>query len=217
MLIFKKRMLNIIEFIYYRFLPNYPKELMKLTNDCSSLLDVGCGENSPVKFLGKKIYSVGIDIFKPSILKSKRNKIHHQYFQMNVMDIDKKFTNSSFDLVLASDIIEHIDKKQGIELLKKMDKIAKKKVIVLTPNGFLAQDKMNNNPWQSHLSGYSVKEMTDLGYKVFGVNGWKPLKGVRCHVTLRPKYFWLLISTISQLFVKDKPEHAFSILCIKEK
>lgn len=209
--------MKIIEFLYYRFLPNYPKELKKLTSSCSSLLDVGCGENSPVKFLSKKIFSVGIDVHKPSLTKSKQNKIHHRYFQMNVIDIDKKFAQSSFDLVLASDIIEHLDKKDGLKLIKKMEKIAKKRVIILTPNGFLTQERTNNNPWQLHLSGYSVKEMKAMGYKVFGINGWKPLKGVRCFVTLRPKYFWLLVSTISQFFVKDSPEHAFSLMCVKEK
>jgi len=54
-----------------------------------------------------------------------------------------------------------------------------------------------------------------LGFGVFGINGWKKLKGVRYYVTFRPKYFWLFVATCSQPFVRNHPKKAFNLLCVK--
>ena len=98
-----------------------------------------------------------------------------------------------------------------------MEKIAKNKVIIMTPNGFLPQGIYYNNPWQVHKSGWTVKEMKKRGYKVIGINGWKPLRGECARLRFWPKYFWLRISEITQFFVRNKPEKAFQILCVKTK
>lgn len=205
--------------IYYLYFPNYVKELAIALSDCRSVLDLGCGCDSPIKMVNElfshKFYSVGIDIYKPSLTKSKKQKIHDRYYQMDVMDIGKNFKNKSFDVVLASDVLEHLTKRDGLKLIKMMEKIASKQIIVFTPNGYLAQSDAYGNPWQIHRSGYQVEEMQNLGFDVFGVNGWKILKGVRYYITLRPKYFWLFIAICSQPFVRLKPKRAFNLLCIK--
>jgi len=98
-----------------------------------------------------------------------------------------------------------------------MEKISKNKVIIFTPNGFLPQGEYYNNPWQVHKSGWTVKEMKKRGYKVIGINSWKPLRGEYARLRFRPSYFWQIISDITQLFVRNKTEKAFQILCIKTK
>ena len=134
---------------------------------------------------------------------------------MDIMDIGKKFKENSFDCVLASDIIEHLPKEQGLELLDIMEKIAKKKVIIMTPNGFLQQGEYDNNPFQIHKAGYTAKEFREKGYKVIGISGLKSLRGEFAIIKYKPKLFWLLISDLTQLFVKNKPEKAFQLLCMK--
>ena len=149
--------------IYIKIFHNYQTELEHAVGNCKTLLDVGCGEDSPVKSFSNNLYCVGVDAFKPSIEKSKKKNIHNQYYQMDVLDIGKNFQKDSFDCVLASDLIEHLTKKDGLNLLEMMEKIAKKKVIIFTPNGFLSQGEVNNNPWQIHKSGWDVKEMEKKG------------------------------------------------------
>ncbi|MCM8802024.1 MAG: SAM-dependent methyltransferase, partial [Candidatus Omnitrophica bacterium] len=109
----------------------------------------------------------------------------------------------------------------GLELIEKMEKIAKKKVIIFTPNGFLPQKEYENNPWEVHRSGWTAEEMKKMGYKVIGISGWKSLwkflRGERAEIKLKPKWFWYLILDITQFFTKNHPEKAFQILCIKEK
>ncbi|MFQ3599201.1 MAG: class I SAM-dependent methyltransferase [Chloroherpetonaceae bacterium] len=181
-----------------------------------SLLDVGCGSNSPIRFFSKKLkYAVGVDGFLPSIEKSRANQIHHDYKQANLMEIDSVFEPKSFDTVLASDVIEHFEKADGLKLLEKMEKVARKKVIVFTPNGFQPQGEFENNPYQLHRSGWTVKEMQSLGFKVVGMMGLKPLRGEFGEVRWKPKLFWHRVSVLTQPLVRNAPSLAYQLLCIK--
>jgi len=195
--------------------PTYHMELEKALKDCRSVLDVGCGTNSPIKECSLKAHTVGVDAYKPSIKTSREQKIHDKYYCIDILDIEKKFRKDSFDCVLALDVIEHLKKKDGLKLLDSMERLAKKKVIIFTPNGFLPQGAAYGNPWQVHRSGWKVKEMKDRGYKVIGIHGWKPLRGEEAKVKFRPTRLWQMLSEMTQPFVKYKPELAFHILCIK--
>lgn len=213
-----KKLLKKIKSKYYNlvFAP-YSTELEKLIENSETILDVGCGANSPIQHFRKKIYSVGIDVFEPALSVSRIKKIHNEYYQMNVLDIDKEFPENFFDCVLASDLIEHLTKKEGLELIQKMEKIAKKKIIIFTPNGYLPQGECENNPYQEHKSGWTSEEMKQKGYEVIGINGWKKLRGFKAEVVYSPNIMWNFISDITQFFVKRRPKYAFQILCVKKK
>jgi hypothetical protein len=58
-----------------------------------------------------------------------------------------------------------------------MERIARDKIIVFTPNGFLPQDPWDGNPMQEHLCGWSVEDFRSRAYRVEGVLGWKALRG----------------------------------------
>ncbi len=181
-----------------------------------SLLDVGCGASSPIRFFSKKIkYAVGVDGFLPSIEKSRANHIHHDYKQANLMEIDTVFEPKSFDTVLASDVIEHFEKADGLKLLEKMEKIARRKVIIFTPNGFQPQGEFDNNPYQLHRSGWTVDEMKSLGFSVYGMMGLKPLRGEFGEVRWKPKLFWHRVSVLTQPLVRNAPSLAYQLLCVK--
>jgi len=207
---------EIVKTTYLKIFPTYPVELEKAVGTCKSLLDVGCGSSSPIKSFSNKIYSAGVDAFKPSIDKSKKLRIHNKYYQMSVLNINK-FKPGSFDCVLASDLIEHLSKEEGIKLILLMEKIAKEKVIIFTPNGFLPQGEYDKNPHQVYKSGWTASEMKNRGYKVIGINGWKLLRGEYTSLKFKPNYLWRFISDITQVFLRNNPENAFQILCIKNK
>ncbi len=211
---------------YRKIFPEYAAELEKAVGDCKTLLDVGCGSNSPIKPFSGRLRSAGVDAFKPSVEKSKREKIHGRYYVMDILRIGDKFKPGSFDCVLASDVIEHLTREDGCRLLAMMERIARRKVIIFTPNGFMPQGEFEENPWQVHKSGWTVNEMRKRGYKVVGINGFKPLRmGGRkgtfgeefTSIRLRPRYFWLAVSDLTQVWLRSHPEHAFQILCVKTK
>lgn len=208
---------------YNKIYPKFPlkfdylSELQKALQNCGTILDVGCGSNSPIRNLSSNRYCVGIDIFEPWLNESEVEKIHDKYYKLDVLKLDSKFKEKSFDSVIALDLLEHLTKEQGSELLEKMEKIARMRIIIFTTNGYNPQHESDNNPWNVHKSGWTIKEMKHRGYDVIGINGWKYIKGEYGLLKFRPKFFWFFIAQITQLFVRNRPKKAFQILCVKEK
>lgn len=185
--------------------------------DCDTVLDLGCGDSSLIQNLKvRKEYTVGVDIFPEYINKSKRKKIHDKYFIIDITNIDYIYNQETFDCIILMDVIEHLTKQVGIKIIKKMVQIAKKKIIVFTPNGFLQQKEYHNNIYQIHRSGWKIKDFKKMGFKIYGIRGLKWLRGELAKVNHRPINLWRFISMISDKFVKYFPQFAFQLLCIKE-
>jgi hypothetical protein len=195
----------------------YMNDLAAALKDCDSVLDIGCGPSSQLGSLDRRLYSVGIDAFAPNIEKSRQANIHNEARVMEALDIEKNFSPNSFDCVMAIEIIEHLSKEDGLKLLSMMESIARKKVIIFTPNGFVPQNAYGGNTWQIHKSGWTPKEMKKLGYRVTGSRGWKALRGELCDIKLRPHFLWNIISDITQLVTEFFPDQAYQIFCVKEK
>ncbi|MCX6766943.1 MAG: class I SAM-dependent methyltransferase [Candidatus Moranbacteria bacterium] len=200
--------------------------LKKNLKDCESVLDLGCGLSSPLQYAKNIKYSVGVETFKPSFEESKEKKIHTEYLEKKVENVD--FPENSFDAVIMIEILEHLPENVGYAMLEKAGKWAKKKVIVSTPNGFLPQNPYGNNPFQKHLSGWEIGTMEKLGFRCRGLSGFKfirfdtPVEGSRyqddfmASIRLRPRFFWFVMATLSQLIAYPFPKYAFEIFCVKK-
>src|SRR3989338_1055610 len=206
--------INLLQKIYHILFPTYIHCLRKHLKNCGSVLELGCGKGSPLKYVKKTFYSVGLDVHKPSIEESKKLKIHDEYVLSDVFN--NNFKEKQFDCVVALDFIEHLKKGDGFKLIKIMEKIAKKKIVIFTPTGFLPQSAIEDNRHQEHISGWDVKEMKKEGFEVYGVNGWKPLRGGRAAIKWHPKLFWELISILSEPITYVFPNHAFQMFCVKK-
>jgi len=204
--------------VYYNFQNQFNQYLRaEISENCKSLLDVGCGFNSPVQFLKPRPkHLVGIDLHQSAIEQSQSLGIHDEYMQIDVLEIDRYFEPRSFDYVIALDLIEHLKKEQGYKLISKLELIAEKKVIIFTPNGFLPQGEEYGNPMQKHLSGWSSSEIKELGYRVYGIEGFKPIRGEMAQIKFKPTWFWLTLSLITQPFVYKIPDFAFRLFCVKD-
>lgn len=83
-----------------------------------------------------------------------------------------------YDFVLAIDLIEHLSKSEGFLLLYELDRISKGFSALLTPNGFVWQPPSENNPHNAHISGWTHKELRQLGWRYQrGQIGFKLLYG----------------------------------------
>lgn len=185
--------------------------LEKELKDCKSVLDVGCGISSPLGKIRKPHYMEGIDLYLPDV----KQRIHNKYVKGNISDIEKYYKSKSFDAVVLLSVIEHVKKREGYVLIKSLEKIAVKRVIIQTPNGFIRQSSDDENPFQEHISGWSVSNFHKNNYKVIGLRGVKFLRGEYALIRYKPWYFWLFVSYLSQFFVKFIPKYAFEILAIK--
>jgi SAM-dependent methyltransferase len=208
---------KIDKFIFSSFIDEYYSLLdRELDGQIESVLDVGCGDSSKMQRFARRLkYSVGVDNFEPRLLQGASASVYREYKKLNILDIGKHFEPRSFDCVMALDVIEHLKKEDGYRLLEMMERIARKKVLIFTPNGFLEQQAYDGNPLQVHLSGWDVDEMQSRGYRIVGVNGIKILRGDRTRIKWWPEFFWFRVSLISQLLVRQKPRWAFQILCVK--
>ena len=180
---------------------------------CESVLDLGCGYGSPLHHCAVP-FSVGVELFEPYLQESRKKAIHSQYIKADIRKLELKAR--SFDAVIAVDVLEHLTKQEGAELLDRMEEWARKKVIVFTPNGFLHQGCCDGDPLQQHRSGWRVEELREAGYKVYGINGWKKLRGHRTSIKYRPAFLWARICDLTQKITYYHPALAFQLLAVKE-
>jgi len=204
---------NILNRFNEALFPSWLIYLKQNLRGCKSVLDLGCGANSPIKHCSVP-FSVGVELFDAYLEESRRKGIHNEYLKGNITEID--FPAKSFDAVLCLEVLEHLTKAQGYELITKMETWARKKVIITTPNGLVWQDSLDGNPLQEHKSGWSAYELQQLGFEVHGIRGWKKLRGYRGKIRYRPLFFWAKLSHISQWVTYYYPSFAFQLFAVKQ-
>lgn len=209
-------MINIKDITHFYQDSFFHQVLQKELSDCKSVLDVGCGDNSPLGKIHKNFYSEGIDVFKRNIIRSRERKIHDNYKCEDINKLSKLYKKKSFDAVVSLDVIEHLKKSEAIRLISQMENIAKKKVMILTPNGFFVQDEVNGNKYQEHKSGWSVEELNDLGYRVYGLRGLKFLRGEHANIKYKPYLFWGLCAFLSEIVFYFFPDLSFDLFAVKK-
>ncbi len=204
---------NFLKKAYKKIFPDWTAYLQREAQGCDSLLDLACGYNSLAQFLDIK-HKVGVEMFEDYLKQSREKKIHDEYFQANILTIE--FPPRSYDLILASEIIEHLDKPDGFILLNNAERWAKKKVVITTPNGYVKQDSYDDNPLQIHKSGWNIGEFKQRGYRVYGIGGLKFLRGERGELKYKPYALWRVINDICQKIVYHFPDLAFQLLAVKD-
>lgn len=185
--------------------------LKKEMRKCRSALDIGCGSDSPLRHI-KIPRTIGVDIFEPAVISSRKKKIHNEYIIADANNLE--FEPRSFDAVILCDALEHLDKEKGQKLLDNAERWANKKVLISCPNGYLPQPALYGNHYQIHRSGWSIEEMRNRGYKAYGMIGlkWKPSRFL-----FLPLFIWALVSTIAQPITYYFPSVAFEVFYVKNK
>ena len=191
------------------------KLLQRELKDCKNVLDLGCGLHSPLYLLKgdpefKNLHSVGVDIFTPYILKNmNETKIHSEYINGNIFEVS--FPDKSFDCAILFDVIEHFERDDFLKFLPKLEKMVRK-IIIITPNGYIDQDEYDQNPYQIHRSGWTVDDFKKLRFTCYGLSGSKTIR----NLPIKPRPLHTLITDTSQLFLYNRPESAFHLIAIKK-
>lgn len=139
-----------------RFLDVEVLNLIKET-EYQSLLDIGPGIRpfSAINFPTHICVEPHFEYV--NILKEKG----YEVFQETALNYLSKFPN--FDLIIMSDVIEHMERKTGERVLKLAITAAKKHLIIFTPFGFVKNTSifktkdswgLNGKKWQKHRSGW---------------------------------------------------------------
>jgi len=208
-----RELMQLIGPVYYKAFPDSNTILERELYGCDTLLDLGCGHHSPIQRFNIP-FTVGVELFDRSLRESKRKGIHSQYIKADIRELE--FKPKSFDAVIAIEVLEHLTKQEGYELLNKMEKWARKKVVVVTPNRYFRQLDYYDNPLQEYKSNWSVKELRNIEYKVHGIKGWKRLRGDGANIKYNPVFFWGNISALTQKITYYYPGLAFELLAVKQ-
>ena len=85
--------------------------------------------------------------------------------------------DKSVDTVFALDFIEHLEKEDGLRMLREAERVARRQIVVYTPHGFFPQsyddpDKrdrwgMDGGYWQTHRSGWEPEDFGEAWDFVF--------------------------------------------------
>ncbi len=158
---------------------------------------------------------VGVDAYEVSLQRARSRGTHDEFVSGDVKRLEDLFPERRFDACVALDVIEHLEKNDGWRMLVAMERLATRRVIIFTPNGFLPQ-KSHEGDLQAHLSGWAADEMRSRGYLVTGLLGPKWLRGGHHGLTRRPRLFWAIVSLVSHYIVTARSaEKAAAIFCVK--
>jgi SAM-dependent methyltransferase len=190
----------------------------RINRDTRSLLDVGCGQGGPARFINRRrrYYTVGVDIFKPYLAECQRQRLHNDYIQCDVRSLP--FRDRSFDTVICMEVLEHLDRPDGEVMLRAMERIARRQVILSTPMGRYRQEAYDGNPHQEHKHIWTPAEMRGLGYLVrpLGLRDIGGHGGIRARLPgfLGPlgDLLWVLAGPLVRLF----PSLGGNMVCWKQ-
>lgn len=133
-----------------------------------SILDVACGLSFKSKFMDAQI-RVGVDIYE-EYFKHIESEVPYVVIKHDVRKLEEIFVPKSFDIVIALDIIEHLEKEEALAMIAYCEQIAKKAVILETPKGYVPQNMdiqgHGGHEWQTHRCGWEVEELEGMGYNV---------------------------------------------------
>lgn len=157
--------------IYKYTSDSFFREIKLFFHDAETVLDIGCGVRPCLDIIPKTHICLDPSKEYMDILKSCHPK-NTQYIFLNTDALTglKTFADLSVDTVLALDLIEHLKKEDGFELLKEADRVAKKQIIFFTPLGFVSNEQTDSNTdaWglhgkelQKHRSGWLPEDFGD--------------------------------------------------------
>lgn len=196
---FQKKVINTKNFTYRIILGVINNHVNSFTN--KTILDVGCGAGTVSLYLANKGASiVGIDISRKAIdscKKSARILKLKDKTQFICNTIEKIKFRRKFDVIICSEIIEHIPKDKAF--LKRIHKLLKKNglLILSTPSINAPLYKVglaqNFDKRVGHIRRYSKEQISDLVKKSgFRIEEVKLTEGILRNFFFLTKFGWFI-------------------------
>jgi len=136
-------------------------------DEIQTVLDVACGLALKSKFL-EPCMILGVDVYEP-YLKAIKADIPYAVIKYDVRKLDDLFLDDSFDVVYAIDILEHLEKNESIQLIASCKRIARKAVVIETPNGPVPQNLdiqgFGGHQYQTHRCSWDVSGLKKMNFR----------------------------------------------------
>jgi hypothetical protein len=151
-------------------------EAKKKISNVNSVLDVGCGIRPQT--LTNTLLHICVDAHQQylEVLKNRISVTHgikgsfkYKFINKTVDNIISDFPKKSVDTIFLLDVIEHLEKPKGLELIAAFNNIACHQIVIFTPLGFISQEHpdgkdawgLDGGKWQEHKSGWYPEDFDD--------------------------------------------------------
>lgn len=137
-----------------------------------SIIDLGCGDLWHTAGLPGVVKHIGVDLWQEQLKLAWERRPVTGWIPVckDALEFLKISPDDSVDAVLAIDIIEHLEKERGLEILDEAERVAKKLVICWAPLGMLERGPTNpdgtHNPYQVHKWGPEPEDFQSRSWEV---------------------------------------------------
>jgi predicted TPR repeat methyltransferase len=150
-------------------------------------LGIGAGDFGP---LIKERFQRAIRLTGVEVWQKNRDPNWDAYDEIFVEDMRSylRRANGTFDFVMLIDVLEHLPKSEGRQLLDRVKHLARHGVIVSTPITAYPQLAVWGNPHQRHKCVWTDEDMKGEGFeqvfeaRIFTWCIWKPLSSLGVYV-----------------------------------
>jgi len=186
--------------------------------DCDSILELGCGDHSPLLRIGLGQKTDSVDIFQPYIDMHNERNDYRNCSLANILTMSWYNKEQEYDAVVICDVLEHLprDTVKEIGLFDAIESVSRKKVILFTPNGFVENDLVDDDPYQEHVSAWEPDDYRKRGYKVVGTTGLRWLLGKGSLPEHKPSLLFQILALLAQPLVFRYPYIAWHSYAVKE-
>lgn len=145
--------------------------LQEIVDPNTTVLSLCCGIGIELAPLDAKEITA-VDIAPQYIKELKKTLPHVKAVVGDALKYIQYAKDQSFDVISLFDAIEHLTKEDGLELLKECQRVARKHILVFTPEGYVRNEPHNAwgiegaDHWQQHLSGWTIDELKGLGFGI---------------------------------------------------
>lgn len=179
-----------------------------------SVVDIGCGKSSVLRAFNNT-HKTGIDAFGDYIEISKAQKIHHNYIQGNITEMDMKELLKSYQAVIAFDLIEHLTQNEAIKLIETIENCQNIKFIAIkTPSSYIDQGEYDGNVFQKHYSSINSAFFRSRNYQIHGVDGPKFLYVSGTKMSSKASLFAGILSILLMPIYSFFPDKSLNYLAI---
>ncbi len=217
-------LINFVINLLWRFYYFSPERIIarriEEVSDSKSICDIGCGNGELLRrlkiILGTTGCCFGLDIYLPALVDAKKKDSYTWLIAGDLKSLPLK--NKSFDVVVASHAIEHVEKDGGI--INNLEAISKKLLIILTPRSvtkFCPEEENEENIYQRHKCGYEIEDFRSLGFSVYGY-GLRSICNQSYKEGKLPFFIRVLasfLSLVSTAVTYHFPQVADHLLCVK--
>lgn len=157
------------------------------------ILDAGTGDGYGAYYLSNVAREIiGIDIKEEPIEKARQNYAENnlKFLIKNVLYTD--FPDGHFDIVISSQVIEHIEMDKLNQYLDELSRVLKKDGVFFVSTLNLIRNLKGRNLEKYDKSPHHVKEFTPLELKNFLLSHFSKVEILGLHANLRNAFFAVL-------------------------